>query len=149
MKEVERVLRAVLADVLEQRVALEAAVEKIYFSPALREALFVDLREMVIRSQEQQEFLSIRGEAGLKIDPATAEVDWWYAQTLDPYGVDPDLPEELRQVGREYFARSPGSDVWVWFSDLPEATQKALWEKHKKSDFLNERVLDAIIGIDR
>jgi hypothetical protein len=41
MKEVERVLRAVLADVLEQRVALEAAVEKIYFGPAVREALFV------------------------------------------------------------------------------------------------------------
>jgi hypothetical protein len=37
----------------------------------------------------------------------------WYAQTLDPYGVDPDLPEELQQAGREYFARSPGSDVWV------------------------------------
>ena len=47
MREVERVLRAVLADVREQRVALEAAVEKIYAGPALREALFVDLREMV------------------------------------------------------------------------------------------------------
>jgi hypothetical protein len=149
MKEVERILQAVLADVREQRVALEAAVEKIYSGPALREALFVDLREMVIRTQEQQEFLSIRREAGLKIDPATAEVDWWYAQTLDPYGVDPDLPEELRSVGREYFACSPGSDVWVWFEDLPDATQNALWEKHKKSGFLNERGLDAIIGIDR
>ena len=133
MKEVERVLRAVLADVLEQRVALEAAVEKIYFSPALREALFVDLREMVIRSQEQQEFLSIRGEAGLKIDPATAEVDWWYAQTLDPYGVDPDLPEELRQVGREYFARSPGIDVWVWFSDLPKRPKKPCGKNTRKA----------------
>ena len=63
MKEVERILQAVLADVREQRVALEAAVEKIYAGPALREALFVDLREMVTRTQEQHEFLSIRKEA--------------------------------------------------------------------------------------
>jgi hypothetical protein len=33
MREIERVLRAVLADVREQRVALEAAVEKIYAAP--------------------------------------------------------------------------------------------------------------------
>ena len=46
MSEIERVLRAVLADVREQRVALEAAVEKIYSGTALREALSVDLREM-------------------------------------------------------------------------------------------------------
>jgi hypothetical protein len=38
MKEVERTLQAVLADVCEQRVALEAAVEKIYSGPDLREA---------------------------------------------------------------------------------------------------------------
>jgi hypothetical protein len=30
---------------------------------------------MVIRTQEQHEFLSIRKEAGLKIDPATAAVN--------------------------------------------------------------------------
>jgi len=87
MKEVERLLRAVLADVREQGVALEAAVEKIYSGPALREALFVDVSEMVIRSQEQQEFLSIRREAGLKIDPGTAEAMGRYVQILDPYGI--------------------------------------------------------------
>ena len=53
--------------------------------------------------------------------------------TLDPYGVYPELPEELQQVGREYFARSPGSDIWVWFGDLPEATETVLWEKHKRT----------------
>ena len=79
-----------------------------------------------------EQWLSTRKEAGLKIDPETAEVDWNYAQTLDPYGVDPDLPEEYQQVGREYFARSPGSDVWVLFADLPEATRDALWAKHKR-----------------
>jgi hypothetical protein len=76
-------------------------------------------------------FLSSRKDAGKHIDPATAEVFWSYEQTMDPYGIDPDLPEELQQVGREYFARSPGSDIWVCFRDLPEATRTALWEKHK------------------
>jgi len=78
-----------------------------------------------------EQWLTIRKEAGQQIDPETTEVDWNYAYTLDPYGVDPDLPEELQQVGREYFARSPGSDVWVSFHDLPDATRDALWKKHK------------------
>ena len=82
---------------------------------------------------EREKWLAIRKKAGRKIDPETAEVDWIYAQTLDPYGVYAELPEELQQVGREYFARSPGSDIWVWFGDLPVATQDALWEKHKES----------------
>ena len=84
-----------------------------------------------IRDQELKEYLSAREEAGRHIDPATAEVFWTYAQTLDPYGIDPDLPEEYQQTGREYFARSPGSEIWVWFGDLPEATRTALWAKHK------------------
>ena len=79
-----------------------------------------------------EQWLATRKKAGLHIDPEAAEVEWTYAQTLDPYSVDPDLPEEYRQVGREYFARSPGCDVWVWFGDLLEATRNALWEKHKR-----------------
>jgi hypothetical protein len=43
----------------------------------------------------------------------TAEVDWRYAQVLDPYGVDPDLPEECQCIGRAYFARSPETEVSV------------------------------------
>ena len=80
---------------------------------------------------ERKVWLASRKEAGFKIDPETAEVDWEYAQVLDPYGVYPELPEESQQVGRAYFARSPGSDVWVWFGDLPDATRSAVWEKHK------------------
>jgi hypothetical protein len=78
----------------------------------------------------KERWLALRKEAALKIDPETAEVEWNYAQTLDPYGVEPELPEEYWQVGREYFARSPGSDIWVWFGDLPDTTRDALWEKH-------------------
>jgi hypothetical protein len=78
-----------------------------------------------------KEWLAIRTAAGLKIDPGTAEVDWEYAQVADPYGVFPERAKEQDCVGRAYFARSPDSDVWVVFGDLPEATRKALWEKHK------------------
>jgi len=81
-------------------------------------------------AEEIKNWLAIRKKAGLDIDPETAEVEWIYAQTLDPYGIYPELPEEYWQIGREYFARSPGSDVWVEFSDLPEATNEALWSKH-------------------
>jgi hypothetical protein len=78
-----------------------------------------------------EQWLAIRKEAGLKIDPETAEVQYWYGRTLDPYGVYPDLAEELQTVGRVYFARSPGSDVWVNFRDLPNTTRDALWKKHQ------------------
>jgi hypothetical protein len=78
-----------------------------------------------------EEWLAIRKEEGLKIDPDTAEVTWHYAQTLDPYGVDQNLTEECQQIGREYFARSSGSNIWVHFHDLPEETRDALWERHE------------------
>ncbi len=76
---------------------------------------------------------ALRQQVGRQIDPQTAEVEWTYALTVDPYGDCLDVPEEYRQVGREYFARSPGSNVWVWFGDLPEATREVLWGKHKRS----------------
>ena len=83
-------------------------------------------------AEEIENWLAIRKEAGLQIDPETAEVDWDYALALDPYYVGYEIPEEYQQVGREYFARSPGSDVWVWFGDLPETTRDVLWERHHK-----------------
>jgi hypothetical protein len=69
--------------------------------------------------------------AAAKIDPEEAKVDWCYAYTLDPYGDEPNLPEECQQIGREYFACAPGSDVWVWFGDLPEGVRERLWQRHK------------------
>lgn len=76
------------------------------------------------------EWLKFRKEAGLKIDPENAEVEWFYIYTLDPYDVLPELPPEYRQVGRDYFARSPESDGWVWFGDLPEEVSSKLWEMY-------------------
>jgi hypothetical protein len=106
-------------------------------STTVIEALFPDVpvkKKTEGERAEIEKWLSIRKEAALKIDPETAEVDWCYAQTLDPYGVldEWELPKEFHQVGRERFARSPGSDVWVWFHDLPDATREALWERHSR-----------------
>jgi hypothetical protein len=95
-------------------------------TPEKLDTLIEQIEEGVVK-----QWLAIRKEAALQIDPETAEVEWTYAQTLDPYGIDPDLPEEYQCVGREYFARSPRSDVWVWFGDLPDAIRDVLWEKHK------------------
>jgi hypothetical protein len=53
------------------------------------------------------------------------------AQVLDPYGVYPELPDDCYCVGRAYFARRPGSDVWVEFGDLPKKTRDALWKRHQ------------------
>ena len=75
-----------------------------------------------------EDWLAIRKQEGLKIDPSTAEVDWTYAQVLDPYGVHPELPEECDCVGRAYFSRRLGSDIWVEFGDLPEKIRSALWK---------------------
>ena len=77
-----------------------------------------------------EQFHTLLKIAGQQIDPATAEVEWWYALTLDPYGGWENSPEEYQQVGREYFARAPGTSVWVNFGDLPKATQDTLWSKH-------------------
>ena len=78
-------------------------------------------------------WLQTRKEAALGIDPETAEVFWHFALTLDPYGVLTDIPEEWRQIGRAYFARAPGSDIWVWFGDLPGAIAERLWELHRQN----------------
>lgn len=88
--------------------------------------------EMVAEEHKKLKWLAIRREEALKIDAATAEVFWSYEQTFDPYRIEP-LPEGYWQVGREYFARRPNGDIWVWFGDLPAATADALWKRHRAS----------------
>jgi hypothetical protein len=102
------------------------------------EALFPDVpvkKKMAAEKAEIARWLAIRKEEALKIDPETAEVDWWYEQVLDPYGVcdEWELPEEFDCVGRAYFARAPGSDIWVWFGDLPKQTVERLRQRGKSA----------------
>jgi hypothetical protein len=84
-----------------------------------------------MRKMDIEKFLADRTAEGLKIDPRTAEVTWNYTQVLDPYGIHDDLPPEADCVGRSYFARAPGSKIWVEFGDLPSETYDALWDAHK------------------
>ena len=80
-----------------------------------------------------KKLLQIRKKEGKKIDPYTAEVNWRYVQILDPYGLNPELPEEYQQIGREYFARCPGSNISVSFTDLPATTRETLRDMHKSN----------------
>ena len=73
---------------------------------------------------------ALRRAVGRQIDPETAEFDWTNAPTDDPYS-DHRLRAQEKQVGREYFARSPGSDLWVWLGDLPEVAADVLWKRIK------------------
>jgi hypothetical protein len=43
---------------------------------------------------------------------------WWYAQVLDPYGLDDDMPPECDCVGREYFLLDPEEEWAVLVSDV-------------------------------
>jgi len=88
-----------------------------------------------INEAEYKEWLAIRKEAGRKIDPETAEVIWDYGSEIDPYGILPEVPGESGGIGRHYFARSPRSDIWVWFPHLPDQIRDALWEKLEAGDF--------------
>jgi hypothetical protein len=107
-------------------------------STTVIEALFPNVpvkKRTAAEKADMERWLAIRKEEGLRIDPETAEVDWSYAQTLDPYGVmdEWELPKEFHQVGREYFARAPGSKIWVEFGDLPDETREKLWNRHRRN----------------
>jgi hypothetical protein len=88
-----------------------------------------------------KEFRECRRDAGRKIDPETAEVRGFYGQILDPYEIDPLLPEECQCGGWNHFARSPGSDIWVEFGDLPAAIRDALRKRPRASDELPDDLL--------
>src|SRR5262245_35256537 len=113
---------------IEERLKIDAEMTE-----ADVEAFYLKPEAEVMTDEEAQAWLAIRKEAGRKIDPETAEVMWEYGQELDPYGIgrEKDIPRALRSINRQHFARSPGSDVWVHFCDLPDATRDALYQKHK------------------
>jgi hypothetical protein len=67
-----------------------------------------------------------RKKIGRKIDPDTAEVDYLYVPRIE-YDVY-DMRAFYEQ-GRKYFARCPGSRIWVSFDDLPDETCDKLGQK--------------------
>ena len=80
---------------------------------------------------EIEDFRRVRTLAGQRIDAQTAEVTWMWVEVMDPYSIEPNLPGASTRSWREFFARAPGSDTWVWFGDLPDATKAGLWQKHR------------------
>jgi hypothetical protein len=86
---------------------------------------------MEMNDQEREEYLAVIKKAALKIDAETAEVLWDWGSERDPYYLFEHGDDWEDCVGRNYWARSPGSEVWVEFGDLPKTTQDALWKKHK------------------
>jgi hypothetical protein len=76
---------------------------------------------------DHTQFYAAKKEAGLKIDPRTAETWWGWGQELDPYNLG-DLPEEYECINRIFFARAPGTDEWVEFrADRDPRSLMASW----------------------
>jgi hypothetical protein len=88
-----------------------------------------------MNTPEVQEQRMERKEAGRVLDPDAAEVICLYVETADPYGFCAELPEGISCVARAYFARAVGSELWIVFSDLPEATVERLWQRINAGDF--------------
>ncbi len=96
---------------------------------AVRASLAIYNHKMIDIDEYEAE-IERRRQIGLTIDPAIAETMFWWADMNDPYDILDERHHE-GQSGREYFARNPGGE-WVHFSDLPEATDKALWERDRR-----------------
>ena len=84
--------------------------------------------QATVENMTVEQWLAIRSEAALQIDPETAEV---YVEICKCGGPLRRLSRREECIGRVYFARPAGSDVWVEFGDLPDATVKALREKQE------------------
>jgi hypothetical protein len=99
--------------------------------------VFVPMEE--IDGVPRNEWLAKRKEVGRKLDPKTAEVSWEYVRQLDPYCIYSDLPGHARDPSFAYFARPPGSDIWVHRDDLPKSTRRALENRPHPTIFRSRR----------
>jgi hypothetical protein len=82
--------------------------------------------------EQLQQWIASRKEAGRSINIGTCELGRWAAYDCDPYGINPNLPEEMQQIGTNRFVRSPESRGWVWEGDLPMATAKAMYNRIRR-----------------
>ena len=84
--------------------------------------------------EKTKAWLAVRKEAAKTINPATAKVICVYGQVIDPYGIFAPFPEECDCIGKNYFARAPGSDTCVSFGDLPQWVVEELWKRIERND---------------
>jgi hypothetical protein len=85
------------------------------------------------------EFFMMRKEAGLRVDPETAEICREWRESFDPYDVLGSVPPECQSVGSEWFARAPSTNEWVLFEHLPPATRAMLMAKDIKKTIIKAR----------
>jgi hypothetical protein len=77
------------------------------------------------------EFVEAKKRVGAAINPDLAEVESWFTDTLDPYGV---LGIDSGSAGREWFVRAPGSDEWVLRGHLPPGAWDRIAGRPHKTD---------------
>jgi hypothetical protein len=130
---------------LEPRERAQSAADQAKEDAATKDGDGIELE--TTEAERIERFLAIRKEAAALIDPETAEVFGTYGYGHDPYGVDQDLPEELKCLVELDWARAPGSDIWVAFADLPEEVREALWKKHQaKPDVPTDSDHEDVVG---
>jgi hypothetical protein len=79
--------------------------------------------------EEFKAWVASRAEAGKAVDIETCDLGDWHTYVIDSYGVRAragQLSEEMQQIGRNRFVRSPGSKGWVCEDDLSPASREAL-----------------------
>jgi hypothetical protein len=93
------------------------------------------LPSRAIDGRPTEQWLEERRQAAQAINIETAEIASSIRSTFDPYEVYRKVPSRHRyDRHQEYFFRAPDSDIWVWFGDLPEATQNAYLTSRRSSD---------------
>ena len=83
-------------------------------------------------TEQLQEWLASRADAGRAVDIETCELGRWPANDFDPYGIREmlgELSEQMCQIGTNRFVRSPESRGWVCEDDLPPAKVKAMYAR--------------------
>ncbi len=83
---------------------------------------------------EKAEFLRIRKEAGKLIDPERAQCFIIEDDITDPYGVRGYSPDES-VCGRLYYAKNPGSEIWVEFHDIQRGIRDKLFRRLEEEGF--------------
>jgi hypothetical protein len=97
-----------------------------------------------VTEDEVEDFLARKREADLKIGGATAELDWFHGETLDPYELGIVIPEEMSYIERHYFACAPESDEWVEFGELPDETREVIWRRENAKRGARPTVRDIV-----
>jgi hypothetical protein len=86
-------------------------------------------------SQEAKEWLAIRQEEALRIDPNTAEASADYGRYSDPYNLYPAMPKwagdrrDRRNLRVLDFVRRADGDVWIWEGCLSDDVRAALLDR--------------------